>query len=209
VHATYLVYKGGMEVAQIEEIFTRTENRYALSSTARPLGLLALFKPGLIYIQSTGVIGERGLQPLSFSYRHEGDDSKTRRAEFDWRAKRLGLNTQAQRTELALPKGAQDRLSAMYQFMFLPLRPGSLLAFPMTNGSKLDNYRYAIKAGPQISTAAGEFRTLYLDSQAQAGESRTEIWLAEQYHNLPCQMIITDADGGQLTQILTRLDIKP
>jgi hypothetical protein len=51
--------------------------------------------------------------------------------------------------------------------------------------------------------------TFYLDSQAKAGESRTEIWLAPSRNNLPYKMIITDADGGQLIQILNRLDIKP
>lgn len=212
VQASYLIYKGDMEVAQIEETFTRTGDRYTLSSTAQPLGLLALFKPGRVYISSQGTIDQHGLKPQTFTYRHEIDSSKASRAEFDWNARQLNLTHQP--AGLALPAGTQDRLSAMYQFMFLSLRARDQFDLDMTNGSKLDHYHYAVASGQQISTAAGNFSTLYLDSlnpgkPAKAGENRTELWLAEKFHHLPCKMVITDADGGQLSQILTRLDIKP
>jgi hypothetical protein len=97
----------------------------------------------------------------------------------------------------------------MYQFMFLPLQNADTLDFSMTNGSKLDHYRYVITRGQTTRVPAGEFKTLYLDSQAKPGESRTEIWLATQYHNLPCKIIITEANGDQFTQVLSKLTIKP
>lgn len=207
VQASYLIYKGDMEVAQIEETFTRSGDRYTLSSTAQPLGLLALFKPGRVYISSQGAIDQHGLKPQTFTYRHEIDASKASRAEFDWHTGQLKLTHQP--AGLALPAGTQDRLSAMYQFMFLSLRARDQFDLNMTNGSKLDHYRYAVTSGQQISTAAGKFSTLYLASQLKSGENRTELWLADKFHYLPCKMVITEADGGQLSQILTRLDIKP
>jgi hypothetical protein len=96
----------------------------------------------------------------------------------------------------------------MYQFMFLNLRDVATLSFAMTNGRKLDNYQYAIAQGETLSTSAGQFVTLYLDSQAQKGETRTQIWLASGQHNLPCKMVITDPDGGKLTQELRSLQIQ-
>ncbi len=209
VQATYDVYKSGLKVGQIAETYTRDKDRYTLSSTTTPLGLLAAFKPEKIFIDSSGLIGKHGLQPLSFSHRRERDESRTSRAEFDWDTRQLTLIHQTQRTLAALPDGTQDRLSAMYQFMFLPLESAATLDFAMTNGNKLDNYHYAITRNRLVQTPAGEFDTLYLDNQAKAGESRTEIWLATQRYNLPCKMVITDADGDQLTQILDKLDIKP
>ena len=205
VQATYDVYKNGLRV-EIREAYTRDKDRYALSSVWTPVGLLAILKPERILIDSSGLVGRQGLQPLLLNHRRELDESKNSRAEFDWDNKQLTLIHQAQRTVVALPSGTQDRLSAMYQFMFLPLQNADTLNFPMTNGSKLDNYRYAITRDQTIKVPAGEFKAIYLDSQAKPGESRTEIWLTTQFHNLPCKIIITEANGDQFTQVLSKLD---
>jgi len=209
VQANYDVYKEGLKVGQIEETYTREKDHYTLSSTTTPVGLLAVFRPEKIFINSSGLIAKQGLKPLLFSNQRERNEDRDSRAEFDWDAKQLALIHQTQRTMVALPDGTQDRLSAMYQFMFLSLQSASTLDFAMTNGNKLDNYHYAITRNQKLKIPAGEFNTLYLDSQAKAGESRTEIWLATQYHNLPCKMIVTDANGDQITQVLSKFDIKP
>ncbi|MBI5438336.1 MAG: DUF3108 domain-containing protein [Nitrosomonadales bacterium] len=208
VQASYDVYKGGIKVGQIEETYMRDNNRYTLSSTTTPVGLLAMFKPEKIFVGSSGLVGKQGLQPLRFNHRRERDASRENSAEFDWNAKQLTLIHQSQRTVSNLPDGTQDRLSAMYQFMFLSLQSAKTLEFPMTNGDKLDSYRYAITRDQKLKIPAGEFNTLYLDSQTKTGENRTEIWLATQRNNLPCKMIITDAGGSQLIQVLSKLDIR-
>ena len=208
VQATYDVYKNGMKV-EIKETYTRDKDRYTLSSVWVPVGLLAMLKPEKIFIDSNGLIGKQGLQPLLLNHRRELDESKNSRAEFNWDSKQLALIHQAQRRVVTLPDGTQDRLSAMYQFMFLPLQNATTLDFPMTNGSKLDNYHYAITHNQTVKVPAGEFKAIYLDSQAKPGESRTEIWLATQHNNLPCKMTVTEANGDQLTQVLSKLTIKP
>lgn len=208
VQASYDIYKSGLKIGQIEETYSRDKNHYTLSSTMTSIGLLAIFKPEKVFISSRGLIGEQGLQPLHFVHRRERDESKGGRAEFDWDARRLTLMHQSQHTVLALPDSTQDRLSAMYQFMFLSLHSDTTLDFPMTNGNKLDNYHYTIVRNQALKLPSGEFKTLYLDNQAKAGESRTEIWLAIQHNNLPCKMIITDASGDQLTQVLSKLQIQ-
>lgn len=208
VQATYDVYKNGMRV-EIRETYTRDKDRYTLSSVWTPVGLLAILKPEKIFIESSGLVGKQGLQPLLLNHRRELDENKNSRAEFDWNGKQLALIHQAQRRVVALPDGTQDRLSVMYQFMFLSLQNAAALDFPMTNGEKLDNYHYAITHNKTVKVPAGEFKAIHLDSQAKPGERRTEIWLATQYHNLPCKMTITEANGDQLTQVLSKLTIQP
>jgi len=207
VQATYDVYKNGMRV-EIKETYTRDRDRYTLSSVWKPVGLLALVKPEKIFIDSSGLIGKQGLRPLRFDHRRGIDKNKNSSAEFDWAGKQLTLAHQAQRTVVSLPDGAQDRLSAMYQFMFLPLQNAATLNFSMTNGEKLDHYRYAVTHNQTIKVPAGEFKAIYLDSQIKPGERRTEIWLATQHHNLPCKMTVTEANGDQLTQELSKLEMK-
>lgn len=208
VQATYDVYKNGLRV-EIRETYTRDKDRYTLSSVWTPVGLLALLKPEKILIDSSGLVGKQGLQPLKLDHRRELDKGKNSSAEFDWDGKQLTLIHQAQRTVVALPDGTQDRLSAMYQFMFLSLQNADTLDFPMTNGSKLDNYHYAIKHGQTVKVPAGECKAIYLDSQAKPGESRTEMWLDTQHYNLPCKMIVTEANGDRFTQVLSKLEIRP
>ena len=207
VLATYDVYKGSFKIARIEESYTRDKDRYTLISTTRAVGWLAIFNPGKILISSSGLVDARGLQPLRFSDQREHNESKNRRAEFDWDAKQLAQIQQTQSTSVALPEGTQDRLSAMYQFMFLSLQANATLDFSMTNGSKLNSYHYVITRGELLSTPAGEFNTLYLDNQGKKGEFHTEIWLAIEKGNFPCKIILIEENGDKLTQVLTALSI--
>lgn len=209
VQLSYDVYKGSLKIGEIEESYTRDNDHYTLTSTTQATGLLAVFKPGRIIITSRGLVSPRGLQPLRFSDRREGEERRNRRADFDWEGKKLTLIHQEERIVLALPSGTQDRLSAMYQFMFLSLQPATSLDFPMTNGGKLDSYHYVVARGQKLKTPAGDFDTLYLENQPKKGESKTEIWLATEHSNLPCRMTITDADGGQFTQVLSKLNVTP
>ncbi len=209
IQLSYDVFKGSFKIGEIEESYVRERDHYTLISTTHGVGLVALIKPGRIIIKSSGLINPRGLQPLRFSDVREGEEYRNRSAEFDWEAKQLTLIHQEERNVLSLQDGTQDRLSVMYQFMFLPLKPGSSLDFPMTNGGKLDNYHYVIALGPRLDTSAGNFDTLYVENQPKKNESKTEIWLAVKYHNLPFKMTITDPDGGQLTQLIKKFSVAP
>ena len=207
VVATYDIYKGGMKIGQIEETFTRDHDLYDISSTTHAVGLLAIFKPGRILINSNGLVSAKGLQPLRFSDQREGEEYRNRSAEFDWNARQLTLIKQTERTTVPLPEGTQDRLSAMYQFMFLSLEKSETLNFNMTNGSKLDIYNYFITPDQNVTVPLGTFKALYLASAPEAGTSRTDIWLAVERSNFPCKIIFTDQDGGKITQVLTALSI--
>ncbi len=208
--ATYEVSKSGMQVAQLEESYTRSpDGTYQLTSTARPVGLLAMFKPEKIIMRSSGRITQQGLQPLIFEYEREKDPARSSRAEFNWDRGEVTLFRQATHNVQPLSDGTQDRLSVMYQFIFLNLKYPATLDFPLTNGNSLTQQHYAIAAGEMLTTPAGKFKTLYLDNQSKAGESRTEIWLATQQHHLPCKMRITDANGDELIQVLSKLAIEP
>ena len=209
VLATYDIYKGGLKIGQIEETFARDKDHYTIISTTRAAGLLKLFKPGKIIISSSGLIGQRGLQPLFFSDVREGDEKRNRSAEFDWNAKQLTMIQQARRNMVPLPDGTQDRLSAMYQLMYLPLEKIDTLNFNMTNGGKLDLYNYRITADQSIKIPLGTFKATYAASVPEAGKNRTEIWLAAEHNNFPYKMVVTDPDGGELIQELTKFEIVP
>ncbi|HCI14076.1 MAG TPA: hypothetical protein DFK12_08975, partial [Gallionellaceae bacterium] len=60
---------------EIKENYTRDKDRYTLSSVWTPVGLLAILKPEKIFIESSGLIGKQGLQPLFLNHRREIDES--------------------------------------------------------------------------------------------------------------------------------------
>ncbi len=209
VMATYEIYKSGIKIGQIEEAFTLSDGRYTLISTTRATGLLAIFRPGKIIMSSRGLVDANGLKPLVFTDIREGDESMNRRAEFDWDTRQLTLIQQTKRTVLSLPDGTQDRISAMYEFMFLRLGKASMLSFNMTNGGKLDVYTYRITPSQSVTVPLGTFKALYVASVPEAKSNRTEIWLAPEHANFPYKMVITDPDGDQLSQVLTKINFVP
>lgn len=209
VQAQYDILKSGLKVAVMTETFTRGKGHYRIESVTRASGLFALFKPETIRVVSEGNVTAQGLQPVSFDYQRKLDTDKSAHADFDWQAGKLLLADHAGKRSVALPAGTQDRLSAMYQFMFWPLQKTQQLKFDMTNGSKLDDYSYRVTHGQETHVPLGKFRTLYLASPPRANGGQTEIWLARKRGNIPCKMVITEGDGSKLTQNLTSLNLVP
>jgi hypothetical protein len=105
-----------------------------------------------------------------------------------------------------LPLGTQDRISLMYQFMFV--EPGQLrqIDVAMTNGRKIDRYRYSITPGVDLDTPLGRMKTLHLVKAREPGESAAEIWLAPQHHFFPVKVLLVEKDGARYEQTITRLD---
>jgi hypothetical protein len=210
IRASYGIYKGGIKVGQVDEVFSISkDNRYTIVSTTRATGLLALFKRGRIILRSSGLVGTHGLKPLNFSDVREGDEDRNRSATFNWSKMQLTLTGHNQRRVMPLPDDTQDRLSAMYQFLFLPLDKTDKLDFHMTNGDKLDIYNYTVAHDRRLTIPLGTFNALYIASVPEKGSNRTEIWLAGEHTDFPYKIVITDPDGDQLSQVLTHIVSAP
>lgn len=209
IRADYDVLKGGIKGVTISETFTRTQDHYRIESVSKAVGLLAAFKPETIRVTSEGAITAKGLRPHTYIHERKLDSDRNVRADFDWVARRITLTERASVLTLPLRAGTQDRLSAMYQFLFVPLHNVSTLDFQMTTGSKVDIYNYLVTPDQSVTTPLGTFKALYVASPPKPGESRTEIWLSTEHANFPFKMVVTDPDGDQLVQEITRFNIEP
>ncbi|RFC38511.1 MAG: Protein of unknown function (DUF3108) [Candidatus Nitrotoga sp. LAW] len=208
INAHYDVLKGNVKVATITETFTRTQGGYRIESITKAIGLLAMFKAEIIRLTSEGTLTAKGLRPLTYVQERKLDTERNTRADFDWKTKHITLTDRAGKRTLPLPTGTQDRLSAMYQFMFAPLQNATELNFNMTNGSKVDEYNYRITPDQSMTIPLGTFKVLYVANPPQEGENRTEVWLATEHGNFPYKMTITDPDGDKLTQVLTQINFE-
>lgn len=209
IRAEYKLALEEIEVAEISETFTRTENRYRIESVTRATGLAAMLKPETIQIVSEGEVTAQGLHPLRMTQQRTREPERNTRAAFDWESHTLALTEHNLTRSVSLPEDTQDRLSAMYQFMFLQLQGKDELAFHMTNGSKLDSYHYQLKPGQSVTVPLGETKALFASTLPQPDRSKTEIWLATERDQLPVKVVVTENDGMRFTQTLTRLTITP
>lgn len=209
IRASYDVLKGDIKIATISETYTRKQDHYKIESVSKAVGLLAVFKPETIRTSSEGTLTEKGLRPLTFIQTRELDKDRNARADLDWSANRITLTDRNGKRTQPLQGPTQDRLSAMYQFMFTPLQDATVLSFNMTNGSKVYEYNYRITPNQNVTVPLGAFKALYLVTKPEASLWQTEIWLATEHANFPYKMIVTESNGDKLTQVLTRFDVEP
>ncbi len=209
VHAQYNLTIKGVPAAVMQESFEIRGDTYRIVSETRAIGLLALMqrRPGVV--TSSGDVRPDGLRPKTFDGRRGGKDARRVHAEFDWTAGELKLEHDGHGETVILPVGTQDRLSAMYQFLFLTPEQLKNLSFPMTNGRKIDQYRYSIGPDTVIDTPLGRMAAIHLVKQHAENESATEIWLAREHHLMPVKMRIIEDDGDRFEQIIAQLEITP
>jgi hypothetical protein len=208
IEASYDVTTKGVKIAVVTEKFVRTDNHYRIESVTKPVGLLALFKPDTLYVVSEGEITTQGLRPESFVNKRSQETIKNTEANFDWTLSTITLSDRyGQRVE-PLPAGTQDRLSAQYQFRYIPfLRDRKEVTMNITNGSKIDVRQYLVRPRQMVTVPLGTLETTYLSTMPQETAWKTEIWLSVENGNFPCQIMVTEDNGDQLTQVLTALSI--
>jgi hypothetical protein len=208
VKLTYNGFMNGMTIGLLTEHFESDGANYRIVSDTKPVGLAALIQRQPLRFISTGQVAREGLRPAQFEARRGPNESPEVSAEFDWLQKQVTLKHNGKVESLALPPGTQDRLSAMYQFMFLSAERIRNLDFPMTNGRKLDRYRYRAIGEVEIDTGMGRLKTLHVAKVRDPGDTVTEAWLSPQYHYLPMRLLIVERNGIRFDQVIQSVEIR-
>jgi hypothetical protein len=208
--ATYDVIGFGMTLANITETFTRTDDNYQIESVTKAVGMLARFKPETIRISSRGKVTPQGLRPYNYSMTREIDTGKNASAKFNWEKNIVTQTDYKGVNDLPLPPATQDRLSVLYSMPIQAKSEQSEYKFSITDGNNLDAYSFNISPNErEITVPLGTYKTRYVTSTPVGEEVKYEIWMATEFDNFPCKVIVTDSNGGKLTQVLTGLTITP
>jgi hypothetical protein len=208
VQAQYELSMNGTPIAVMQETFDTSNGSYQAISETQAIGLFALVQRRPGRVTSSGEVDSNGLKPKTFDGTRGTGDARRVHADFDWTAGTLTFAHDGRSETAALPPGTQDRLSVMYQFLFLDPAKLKGLAFAMTNGRKLDQYRYNIGPDTAIDTPLGRLAVIHLVKQHAAGETATEIWLAREHRLMPVKMRIIEDDGKRYEQLISRLEIR-
>lgn len=204
VKATYKVYKAGIWIGTIDEQFTRDGDRYKIVSETETAGPLRLFLRDTLTVTSEGTIGAAGLKPNSYQFARRNDQKKNISAVFDWDQHQIASRHNGESETFDLPDGTQDRISAMYQFMFNIPRASEVSVW-MSQGKQAELYRYRKLGEPMLTLNKENIPTVYYAREAKTGESRAHLWLAKSKYYLPVKIMFEDAHGASLEQALVSL----
>lgn len=209
IEAKYDILVKGIRMAEVREVFVRTEDHYRIESVTKPVGLLALFKPETIVVTSEGEVGDHGLRPQLFNHHRTHDSHLNNAAEFDWVRHEITHRDQSGINQAPLPLGTQDRLSMMYQFVALPPHGKLEMSFSMSNGSMLESLRYQLNPEQTVTVPFGTMKSYYLHSLPRNTPKKSEMWLAVEHSYVPCKITLTEDGSTRIEQVLTDLIIAP
>jgi hypothetical protein len=193
----------GLVVGRVIHTWQRTGDNYVLTSLAEATGPFSLFVSDQHKQSSSGRIVATGLRPDSFDAQR-GKVEKSDAARFDWETRNLQLSSEGNLSSAKLESGTRDMLSFLYQFAFALPERGDIRV-DLTNGRKLDSYRYRIVAEEDVETPLGVLKTVHLTKLHDPGEEGTEIWLGMDYHYVPVKIRHTGKQGDRFEQVIAEI----
>lgn len=196
--------KGAIGTAEIN-YNTTSDNTYTISSVIEPNFIASLILSSLTQT-SHGSYSEQGLKPKRYEYAYAKKAEKTYSADFDWDNNKLTMHTSKGDTQADLSAGAQDLLSFMFQFMFVP--PLQEMNLAITTGRRFRTYNYSFEGEETIQTKQGDIKTLHIMNVRGEEKEKTELWLAIEYRNIPVKIRKTEKDGKVIEQTITSLAIE-
>jgi len=208
MNVVYDLYRNGLKLGQVTDTFTRSGNRYTLTSETRATGPLKMLWPGNIRLESTGVVTSQGLRPTQ--YRHARSDAphKLATARLDWKKHSIAYRYMGRSWQVdGLRDGAQDQLSQIYQFMFAPRLPADY-RLQVVGGRDLNDFHYVRSEGGAIRTPLGALATQRFQRITQKPDEKAiTVWVAPARNNLPVQIRVSE-DGVTVEQRLVRASVK-
>ncbi|MBM3392511.1 MAG: DUF3108 domain-containing protein [Betaproteobacteria bacterium] len=194
----------GMQLGQSTHAWRHDGIGYRLETVSETTGLVALFRTMRIVQTSEGRVGPEGLLPETFSVERNGKAAEG--ARFDRAAMKIALTSAGQpRREAALAGMAQDLASQIYQIGLYgaAARVDMLIA----TGKNVGRYAYEAVGDETLATRFGPLRTWHVKTPAMPGENAMELWLAQDYRNLPVRIRFADRKGDVYEQNAVELEI--
>ena len=177
---------------------------YHITSEARASGIFKLIRPGSIVRDSRGAITQQGLQPDHFS--DQRGKKRPSVAIFDWENDLLVIRHKGREKQEPLSVGTLDRLSFLYNYMFMPLA-GEYIDVQVTDGRHLGQVRYSIEE-EILDTPVGKLETIVLTKQLEKNDiMKRKVWFAANHHMLPVRIISVEKDGLELEKIVTGINL--
>lgn len=196
----------GAPVGRVVHSFERDGDRYLIRSTTEATGLGALFASGKLVQESAGVITADGLRPERFSVQR-GRASRSESAVFDWEKGKATISSGGSAREWDLEPGAQDLLSFMHQLSFIVGDPSPPVVW-VTTARRFDPVRIVQVGIEVVETELGPIRAIRFRNGSDDESLNFEVWLAQDYGNLPVKIRLRDRRGDEAEQVLANMRVR-
>lgn len=189
------------------------DGKYEIESVSQATGLAGLLVRGVITETSAGDVTQEGLAPLRYGDKRAGRGERAAHFQRD----KAVLSFSSRTDTVALPAGAQDRLSLRFQLgLLLQGAPhlqaiGSVIAVPVVTPGGLDVWNIVVQSRDVVHTAAGDFPVLHLAREKRTDrpyDQTVEIWLTPSLSWLPVRVRIQDANGRALDALLEKVEVQ-
>jgi len=188
-------------VVDVSETLEHDGRTYVITSEGKGRGILALF--GVLKRTSRGRITPQGLRPDEF--RDERPGGWTVSAKFDWDAGSVTQEKNGKSETLKMPATAQDPLSLVYSFAFVPPKSKEY-DVTRADGRGLTPFRFIVVGSEKLATPAGEMQTLHIAKVPDGPDDKsTDIWFATERDFLPVRALVVEKDGTRSDQMITRI----
>lgn len=204
----YFVNGAPLQVGRTVQSWELSGNQYRLDSRSETSGLARLTRFGPRVFSSIGEITGHGLQPREFtsSVTTSGNVDNSA-ARFDWNARQLQFGRPIDQKSAALPLGAQDFVSFMYQLSLAPMS-GNRIQIPLTNGVRFDTLEFDVRPEEHLDTPLGMLRVMPVAQVRKPNTETMEVWLAAEYNYLPVRIRFIGRDGAPTgEQIVTDIRV--
>jgi len=179
-------------------VWEASETAYHLSLTAQTTGLVGLLRRVRVEQVSHGRITPQGLRPEAFTM-DRGPNARNEFARFDWAAKQLTFGYPDAIQTGTLAEGAQDVLSLILQFAFVPIVDGRRDVL-LTTGRRLYVQSYERVGEEVVETVSGAWRAWHLRRvRARPTDEGYDMWLAIDRPYLPVRIRWTDRNGRTMS----------
>jgi hypothetical protein len=188
-------------VVDVSETLEHNGRTYVITSEGKGRGILALF--GVLKRTSRGRITPQGLRPDEFRDERPGGWAVS--AKFDWDAGSVTQEKNGKSETLKMPATAQDPLSLVYSFAFVPPKSKEY-DVTRADGRGLTPFRFIVVGSEKLATPAGEMQTLHIAKVPDGPDDKsTDIWFAAEHDFLPVRALVVEKDGTRSDQMITRI----
>jgi len=206
VEIKYRVMMGSVKIGEGHDVFEHDGKTYRVVSDTATTGLVALVYGLDIRRESRGSVTARGLRPDS--YRETRDGKPRRSVRFDWEKKQADLEDGAHRQTVPLPDNTWDNTSFGYSFAFRPpvTAHTAVMALYLTDGRRMQSYRYTIVGKEKLDTDMGPIDTVHVRKVLEGDDRRGfDVWVAMEQHYLPVRIRYTEKDGTTFDSLVTQI----
>jgi hypothetical protein len=168
---------------------------YYMVVEGRPIPLLQKLY-NLYYKMDTLLDSVTLLSQRGSLYSEEGGDHKLGSTRFDRNTRRAYYEIQSdtlQKSDFAIPTGAQDGLAALYALRGRAFKAGETFSTPVADSGAMYSVPVHVGAREQVKVPAGEFpawplKAEILDAQNQPVWKNIAVWISDDPRRLPVRL---------------------